>query len=121
MKTNAYFDPLVGGKTTQSNAFWKAYRAWAQTNNPAEGHFITDDDSEVVMDDFTWDNERQEFLDALRKAGVRTMIVTNRSTALMEDIHGYVALGCEMLGLCKAKMRGVWSNEEPVIGIRFKL
>ena len=121
MKTNAYFDPIIKAKTKQSDGFWKAYRAWNETNNPEYGYFISEDDSEVVMNDSCWASEWHDFIETLRKAGVKTMVVTCRSTGLMEDIHAYVEQGCEMVGLCKAKKRGTWSDKEPVLGIRFKL
>ena len=58
----------------------KAYRAWRYSET-----------DEVIMDDFTWERERHDFIDALRKAGIRTLVVTNQSTGLMEDLHGYAA------------------------------
>ena len=76
------------------------------------------------MDDFTWDRERHDFIDTLRKAAIQTLVVTNQSTGLMEDLHGYAAEGCEMLGLCTiTKKSDRWGEEteEQVMGIRFRL
>ena len=42
----------------------KAYRAWAQS--------ISRQEDEVEMDDFLWEKEVQDFVDALRAAGIRT-------------------------------------------------
>ena len=47
----------------------KAYRAWRYS-----------DTDEVIMDDFTWERERHDFIDTLRKAGIQTLVVTNQST-----------------------------------------
>ena len=91
----------------------KAYRAWRYSET-----------DEVIMDDFTWDRERHDFIDALRKAGIRTLVVTNQSTGLMEDLHGYAAEGCTMLGLCtitKKDTRWGEEKEEQIMGIRFQL
>ena len=91
----------------------KAYRAWRYSET-----------DEVIMDDFTWDRERHDFIDTLRKAGIQTLVVTNQSTGLMEDLHGYAAEGCTMLGLCTITRReNRWGEEEPyeVQGIRFSL
>ena len=91
----------------------KAFRAWRYSET-----------DEVIMDDFTWDRERRDFIDTLRKAGIQTLVVTNQSTGLMEDLHGYAAEGCEMLGLCTiTKKSDRWGEEteEQVMGIRFRL
>ena len=91
----------------------KAYRAWRYSET-----------DEVIMDDFTWERERHDFIDALRKAGIRTLVVTNQSTGLMEDLHGYAAEGCTMLGLCTiTKKDNRWGEEteEQILGIRFQL
>lgn len=91
----------------------KAYRAWRYSET-----------DEVIMDDFTWDRERHDFIDTLRKAGIQTLVVTNQSTGLMEDLHGYAAEGCTMLGLCTiAKKETRWGEkkEEQIMGIRFQL
>lgn len=91
----------------------KAYRAWRYSET-----------DEVIMDDFTWDRERHDFIDSLRKAGIETLVVTNQSTGLMEDLHGYAAEGCTMLGLCtitKKSRRFGEETEEQIMGIRFKL
>jgi hypothetical protein len=96
-----------------SDGACKAYRAWRYSET-----------DEVIMDDFTWDRERHDFIDTLRKAGIETLVVTNQSTGLMEDLHGYAAEGCTMLGLCtitKKSRRFGEETEEQIMGIRFKL
>jgi len=96
-----------------SNGANKAYRAWKYSQG-----------DEVVMEDFTWERERHDFIDALRKAGMKTFVTTNQSTGLMEDIHGFIAEGCTMLGTCiitKKKDRWGEETEEQIQGIRFAL
>ena len=96
-----------------SNGANKAYRAW---------HYSQGD--EVVMDDFCWTTERHDFIDALRQAGIRSFVVTNQSTGLMEDIHGYIAEGCRMEGPCtiiKKDNRFGEETEETIQGLRFTL
>lgn len=91
---------------------YKAQRAWDNSED------------EVIMQDFTWDHERHDFIDTLRKAGIETFVTTNQSTGLMEDLHGYVAEGCEMLGLCTITKRSTsWGEEEEetIMGVRFKI
>ena len=96
-----------------SNGANKAYRAWKYS--PGD---------EVIMEDFTWERERHDFINALRKAGMKTFVTTNQSTGLMEDIHGFIAEGCTMLGACiitKKDDRWGEESEEQIQGIRFAL
>ena len=91
----------------------KAFRAWKYSTG-----------DEVVMEDFTWSSERHDFIDALRKAGMKTFVTVNRSTGLMEDLHGFVAEGCTLLGFCtitKTDDRWGEQTEETLLGIRFSL
>jgi len=46
------------------------------------------------MDDFLWEKEVADFIDALRKAGIDTFVYTNQSTAVMENLHPQRAVGC---------------------------
>lgn len=90
---------------------WKAFRAWYYNR---EGEF--------QLDDFLWQNEVQEFVETLKKAGIKSFVYTNTSTALMENMHGFVEAGCTMDGLCKIKrVEDRWGQDETVEiqGIRF--
>ena len=91
----------------------KAYRAWKYS----EGN-------EVEMTDFCWQAEYADFIDTLRKAGIQSFVVSNQSTGLMEDIHGYTAQGCTLEGPCtitKKSERWGAEEEEQVLGLRFRL
>ena len=91
----------------------KAYRAWKYSTG-----------DEVIMDEFTWERERHDFIDTFRKAGIETFVTINQSTGLMEDIHGYIAEGCTMLGVCTiTKKSNRYGQEMEVIipGIRFQV
>ena len=94
----------------------KAYRAWAQS--------LARKEDEVEMDDFLWDKEVADFIDALRSAGIGTFVYTNQSTAVMENLHAFAAQGCTMTGLCTiTRQETRWGDEEPteIQGIRFSL
>ena len=94
----------------------KAYRAFAQS--------IVRKEDELEMDDFLWDKEVKDFIDALREAGIKTFVYTNQSTAVMENLHAFAAQGCTMLGLCTiTRQETRWGDEEPteIMGIRFQL
>ena len=77
---------------------------------------------ELIVDDHFWETETTDFIDTLRKAGIHSFVTTNQSTALMRNIHGFVAEGCTMQGLCtitkKSRCFGE-ETEETILGIRF--
>ncbi len=76
------------------------------------------------MDDFLWEKEVGDFIEALRTAGFQTFVYTNQSTAVMENLHQFAALGCRMEGLCTIlRHESRWGDEESteVMGIRFSL
>ena len=95
----------------------KAYRAWrmSQIHNS----------SEFEAEDFLWDREVKDFIEALREAGIETFAYTNQSTAVMENLHAFAAEGCTLEGLCKVTRRETrWGDEEEEAeypGIRFRL
>lgn len=94
----------------------KAYRAWMSS--------ISRQEDEVEMDDFLWEKDVQDFVDAFRAAGIKTFVFTNQSTAVMENLHQFAAAGCRMEGLCTiTRQEKRWRNEGPVEvqGIRFSL
>ena len=91
----------------------KAFRAWRYT----EG-------DEILFDDHCWDSEIHDFIDALRSAGFKTFVITNQSTGLMENLHGFAAEGCKMEGLCTITQKSNrWGTEteEQIPGIRIIL
>lgn len=51
------------------------------------------------VEDLPWENELADFAATLRDAGITTIVVTDRSTALMDGIYTLTALGCRMTGL----------------------
>lgn len=92
----------------------KAYRAWMGS--------ISRQEDEVEMDDFLWEKDVQDFVNALKAAGISSFVYTNQSTAVMENLHQFSKAGCTMQGLCTITRReNRWGDEEPygVIGIRF--
>ncbi len=112
----AWYEEDAAAKFPFEAGTTKAYRAWAQS--------IRRQEDEVEMDDFLWETEVQDFVDALRAAGIRTFVYTNTSTAVMENLHQLAAAGCTMQGLCTITRReNRWGDEEPyeVQGIRFTL
>ena len=94
----------------------KAYRAWMSS--------IRRQEDEVELDDFLWEKDVQDFVNAFKAAGIKTFVYTNQSTAVMENLHQLAASGCTMQGLCTITRReNRWGDEEPyeVMGIRFSI
>jgi len=112
----AWYEEDAAAKFPFESGVSKAYRAWAQSLSRKE--------DELEMDDFLWDKEVADFIEALRSAGIETFVYTNQSTAVMENLHAFAAQGCRMTGLCTiTRQETRWGDEEPteVMGIRFSL
>ena len=77
----------------------------------------------LVLDDFLWEKEVADFCTTLREAGVRRLIVTNQSTALMENIHQLEAAGWRLMGTSRLEIRTRRFGEETTevqLGLRFE-
>ena len=112
----AWYEEDAAAKFPFESGVSKAYRAWAQSLSRKE--------TELEMDDFLWDKEVRDFIEALRSAGIETFVYTNQSTAVMENLHAFAAEGCTMEGLCTiTRQETRWGDEEPseIMGIRFKV
>ena len=82
------------------------------------------DTDEFEMNDFCWDKECRDFIETLRRLGITEFTLTNQSTGLMENIHGFIAEGCTMIGahtLTKQSRRWGGEQTEKVLGILFKV
>ncbi len=87
----------------------KAYRAWKYSER-----------EEVEMNDSLWEDEIHDFVEAFRKAGIDTFVITNTSTGLMENLHRIAGEGCTMQGLCTIEKDDAWfGKKKEVPGIRF--
>ena len=58
-----------------------------------------------AVDELPWEgkDEAEDFIEAMREAGVEEFAITDRSTALMDALHELAEAGCEMKGLRKVK------------------
>ena len=112
----AWYDVKANMEYPIPSGACKAYRAFQNTIEKGE--------DEIFMNDFLWDREVKDFIEALRAAGFTTFIYTNQSTAMMENLHGFEAEGCRMEGLCKIKRmerRFGENREEEILGVWFSL
>ena len=122
MKANEFFNEMkrtarAWDKTSDfpyTSGAMKALYAWAFS--------IDNGENELEMNEFTWSRENHDFIETLRKAGIKTFVVTNSGTSLMENLHDYAAEGCTMTGLCTITRHDRWSDETTEVqGIRFKV
>ena len=92
---------------------YKAYRTWKYNTT-----------DELEFSEYCWEGEFHDFIDTLRQAGIQSFVMTDHSTALMENIHGFIAEGCKLEGACiltKKTFRWGTDDEEQVAGLRFAL
>ena len=122
MKANEFFNEMkrtarAWDKTSDfpyTSGAMKALYAWAFS--------IDNGENELEMNEFTWSRENHDFIETLRKAGIKTFVVTNSGTSLLENLHGYAAEGCTMTELCTITRHDRWSDETTEVqGIRFKV
>ena len=112
----AWYKEDAAAKFPFSQGISKAFRAWKSSLSRSE--------DEIEMDDFLWEGEVHDFVEALREAGFTSFVYTNQSTAVMENLHQLAAEGCRLEGLCTiTRQENRWGEEEPyeVQGIRFSL
>ena len=86
----------------------KAYQAW----------YYSACQGEIVWDNL-WEKEVHDFVATMREAGVKSIIYTEKSTALMGNLHAFVSEGCEISGLVRIeKGEGIWASKTQGIRIR---
>ena len=112
----AWYEEDAAAKFPFSQGISKAFRAWKSSLSRSE--------DEIEMDDFLWEGEVHDFVEALREAGFSSFVYTNQSTAVMDNLHRFAAEGCRLEGLCTiTRQENRWGEEGPyeVQGIRFGL
>ena len=111
-----YAEEKAAGPYPYSSGEMKAY--WVFKNR------LENDNDEFEMTDYCWEREYLDFIEALRKLGVKEFTVTTKSTGLMDDLYGYTAEGCTMKGLHTVTKKALrWGEEqyEESKGILFKI
>jgi len=111
-----YAEDKTAGAYPYSGGEMKAY--WVFKNRREN------DGDEFEMTDSPWDKEYHDFVETLRKLGIKEFTVTTHSTGLMDDLYGYTAEGCTMQGLHTITKKSLrWGEEkyETVKGILFKV
>lgn len=111
---NAYFETMrmmeACDKGRQfSRGAWAAYRAW---------HYNTNDDGEIEANDTLFPGDAKDFAETMHKAGIRSFVYTNESTAAVQNFCEFMEAGYSVAGPCayKGDDRG-WKYER--LGVRF--
>jgi len=76
--------------------------------------------NEIEMNDFLWDRDVHDFITSLKNAEIDTFVYTNTSSAVMDNILGFIDEGCKMLEPTILTRKDEWEQKE-VKGIRFKI
>ena len=90
----------------------KAYRAWC--SSVRWNHEI------FVLDEFLWDDEVDDFIQTLKEAEIKEFVYMNSSTAVMNNIHGFINGGYDFAGLYEIQNKNKYVDDV-VKGIRFKM
>ena len=110
---NTYFSKLAGTEIEASGTD-KALRAFRSS--------IARETEELELSEYLWKNEVKDFVTTLRKAGIKSFVVTDHSTGLMEMLHQFAENGCTLEGLATIKRAETpYEDAELVNGIRFKV
>lgn len=80
--------------------------------------------SELVIKDFMFakENEYKEFRQECKNAGINTFVLTDQSTALMEELHGLNSAGMILNGVCEIYQWDKWEEKNIKIqGLRINI
>lgn len=121
-----------GYRSPEMNAWYaeeKAAGPYPYTSGEMKAYWVfklrrENDSDEFEMTESPWDSEYHDFIETLRKLGIKEFTTTTHCTGLMDDLYGYTAEGCTMVGLhtiTKKTLR--WGEEqyETSKGILFKV
>lgn len=119
MSINEYFTDLASKHVASVTAGPRyAYHAWRATQEHGADMFEVD---ELLPWGEGAPATMVEFIDTLRAAGVETFAVTDRSTALMDELLALFATGCTLVGPCTVTRRHEYWGIEERTGLEFKI
>lgn len=78
-------------------------------------------EEEIILRDFLWDSEVEDFANTMKTAGVKSFIYANESSSVMQNIHGLSDHGYTIGGLYKKLIEASsrFDRDRIVYGIRF--
>ena len=111
-RDNAYFEEMFrqiqGGKQYTEGQL-EAYWTWWYSRSKEE----------IVEDGHLWGRDVHDFIQTMKEAKVESFVTIDRSTGLMENLHGFAAEGCTIDALCIVKADNEFDSDKQ--GIRIKL
>ena len=116
----------------QTKAYFRAIEAKAKENRSSVSQgeesaywnyrrSLENGNGEFECSELPWTTDMSDFVRTLREAGIKNIVVTERSTSLMENLHKLVSQGCTIAELCTAPHKNIWGEAEDVYGIRIDL
>ena len=110
---------LKGGDATALDAWYKRERGFAYPFTDGQDRAfrawdtsLRNESSTFEVQNLPWDKDIHDFVEALRAAEITEFAVTDRSTGLMEGLHGLATEGCTIQGLCKVtRSEARWGGE----------
>ena len=108
-REKTYTSPYTSG---QYKAFW-AYRRSSEMEL-----------KDFEMSDALWESEVADFCRTLLEAGVTEFVLTNQTTALMENIHQLENQGWHLTGTCRLPVKQYRYGSDRVeehLGLRFEI
>ena len=90
-----------------SRAFWTYTDGKKEWTTHAGGNV-----SAYGFSGFCWEKDIRDFIATLRNIGVRKFVITNTSTALMDNLHGFADQGCYIGGLVTREPETKWMGTE---------
>ena len=112
LDANNTFFSKIAGKDGEASGTYKAL--WAFRNSIVRGS------EELEAGEYIWNHEVKDFVEALRKAGIKTFVVTSNSTSLLDELHHLEENGCKLEGLCQIRRVATpFQDAELVNGLRF--
>jgi len=112
-KTQAYFEAMgkqieEGAKFTEGQL--EAYWTWWYSRSKEE----------IVEDGHLWGRDVHDFIQTMKEAKVESFVTIDRSTGLMENLHGFAAEGCTIDALCIVKADNEFDSDKQGIRIKIK-
>ena len=78
-------------------------------------------EDEVTVGNLLWERDIPDFVETLRKGGIKSFILTDHSTALMSMMHGFAKEGCKLEGLCTATEENCFDGKREIPAVKFSL
>lgn len=101
MKTKEYFEKIRETVEAWELAGKKEKFPYSQGTIKAYNMYDDCHPDIYILKDFLWESEIEDFVRAIKEAGITQFVYTNQSTSLMMNIHQLSKYGVSISGLCK--------------------